>query len=510
MSLDQITDELIARQTPEAQVIIRLLLAKIAELEARLNKTPQNSSLPPSTQHPHAKPPRRKPKSERSNAAVSRAMPKHERALIPSEQCDHSRYPSSRRACRRCGRSWPAAIREPAAAPGLGTPRNQAAGDGVSTAPPRRAPIAAASTCGRTAARRAAQPSRSAAGRPDGPADGLLQTEQAARGPVPGTSPESTVFAGLGGQAAKSGDGGSQAGLRRTGRRNCRPNRCLGIDESPTKEARLKSWLWTFVASTYTVFALRTTRAATVLQELLTDAFDGVVNCDRAKMYWNSRQAPVVLGASEAGFSGAHRSSGPPGQTPGTRPDASHAPVVSALGALPRRDDHPRGHVASDAADPPRRSTALLLRGAFSGNAKLVGMCKPLYDHRDWLWTFLDVEGVEPTNNVSERALRPAVIWRKLSFGTQSASGSRFVETILTVVETCHRQSRNSFEYLTAAIAGPLRRSTRPVTARPGCERLRSNLMLGKSHHFDSFRRRHGASGTCKSSIDSVIRMPKL
>lgn len=61
----------------------------------------------------------------------------------------------------------------------------------------------------------------------------------------------------------------------------------LSIDESPTKEGRVKSWLWTFVASPYTVFALRTTRAATVLQDLLTDAFDGVVNCDRAKMYWN-------------------------------------------------------------------------------------------------------------------------------------------------------------------------------------------------------------------------------
>jgi transposase len=94
----------------------------------------------------------------------------------------------------------------------------------------------------------------------------------------------------------------------------------------------------------------------------------------------------------------------------------------------------------------------LLLRGVFSGNAKLAGMCGPLYDHRDWLWTFLDVPGVEPTNNASERALRPAVIWRKLSFGTQSAQGSRFVETILTVVETCHRQSRNSFEYLAAAV----------------------------------------------------------
>ncbi|HVX60573.1 MAG TPA: transposase [Pirellulales bacterium] len=57
----------------------------------------------------------------------------------------------------------------------------------------------------------------------------------------------------------------------------------LGIDESPTKEAQTKSWLWAFVADGYTFFTLRTTRAATVLHELLTDAFEGVVNCDRAK-----------------------------------------------------------------------------------------------------------------------------------------------------------------------------------------------------------------------------------
>ncbi|MGE0609436.1 MAG: DUF6444 domain-containing protein [Pirellulales bacterium] len=58
-----VTEELIYRQTPEAQAIIRILLAKIAELEARLNKSPWNSSLPPSTQHPHAKPAPAKTKS---------------------------------------------------------------------------------------------------------------------------------------------------------------------------------------------------------------------------------------------------------------------------------------------------------------------------------------------------------------------------------------------------------------------------------------------------------------
>ena len=95
---------------------------------------------------------------------------------------------------------------------------------------------------------------------------------------------------------------------------------------------------------------------------------------------------------------------------------------------------------------------ALLLRGAFSGNERLVGMCDELYDHRQWLWTFLDHEDVEITNNGAERALRHAVIWRKLSFGTQSASGSRFVETMLTVIETCRQQERNTFAFVADAL----------------------------------------------------------
>lgn len=94
----------------------------------------------------------------------------------------------------------------------------------------------------------------------------------------------------------------------------------------------------------------------------------------------------------------------------------------------------------------------LLLRGFFSGEQRLRGLCGELYDHRKRLWRFLDVDGVEPTNNASERALRHAVIWRKLSFGTQSAAGSRFVETLLTVVETCRQQQRPVFDYLAQAV----------------------------------------------------------
>jgi transposase len=91
------------------------------------------------------------------------------------------------------------------------------------------------------------------------------------------------------------------------------------------------------------------------------------------------------------------------------------------------------------------------MRGLFSGHPRLVDICSELYEHRQWMWTFLEQE-VEPTKNGSERALRHAVIWRKLSFGTRSQGGSHFVETMLTVIETCRQQSRNVFEYVTAAV----------------------------------------------------------
>jgi transposase len=98
----EITDDLIARQPPEAQAIIRLLLTKIQELEDRLKQTPQNSSLPPSSQHPHAKPLRPKSSAKRRRGG-QRGHAKQSRPLLPPEQCQdvQSLKPSD---CRRCGR----------------------------------------------------------------------------------------------------------------------------------------------------------------------------------------------------------------------------------------------------------------------------------------------------------------------------------------------------------------------------------------------------------------------
>ena len=101
-----------------------------------------------------------------------------------------------------------------------------------------------------------------------------------------------------------------------------------------------------------------------------------------------------------------------------------------------------------------------LLRGYF--NAHVSGFCKGLWEHRQNLWTFVEVEGVEPTNNAAERVLRQAVIWRKLSFGTQSAAESRFVERLLTVVETCRRQQRNVSSWLVEAVEARFAGDTAP------------------------------------------------
>ena len=78
------------------------------------------------------------------------------------------------------------------------------------------------------------------------------------------------------------------------------------------------------------------------------------------------------------------------------------------------------------------------------------GTCAEILRVEESLWTFARVAGVPPTNNAAERAERHAVIWRRISGGTDSAHGSRFVERMLTVVATCRQQGRSVLDYLTS------------------------------------------------------------
>lgn len=80
--------------------------------------------------------------------------------------------------------------------------------------------------------------------------------------------------------------------------------------------------------------------------------------------------------------------------------------------------------------------------------AIIVRTCRRLLKVEPALWTFVHTTGVEPTNNAAERALRPAVIWRKTSFGSQSQSGSPFVFRMLTVTTSLKAQGRNILDFL--------------------------------------------------------------
>jgi len=446
MSLE-ITEALIGRQSPEAQAIIRLLLAKIAELDGRLSKSPQNSSLPPSSRHPHAKPPTGKPKSKKQRGGQP-GHKKHARPLLPSVECDdvQSLKPSE---CRRCGlrlagcdseplrhQAWELPAIKPVVTeyrrhrltcPGCGaiTCAPLPLGVSGSQAGPRLVALTALLMgCFRQSKSRVALFLEQVLGQPCSTGWVVKLQNQATAAVRPAYD---ELVAALPTEPI------------------------VGMDETPTKEANQKAWLWTAVAGKFTTFAVRPTREATAITDFLGNSFAGVVTCDRAKMYWRAPRLQWCWAHLKRDFQALIDGGGAKAKRLG---HDLLRPVRDLFGLWARYRDGTLSRLGWKRLMHPIRGEieALLLRGLFSGERRLVGMCRELYDHRDWLWTFLDVEGVEPTNNASERALRHAVIWRKLSFGTQSATGSRFVETMLSVVETCRQQGRRVFDYLAQAI----------------------------------------------------------
>jgi transposase len=94
---------------------------------------------------------------------------------------------------------------------------------------------------------------------------------------------------------------------------------------------------------------------------------------------------------------------------------------------------------------------ALLAQAAAAGIDRLSGSCADILAHGHALWTFLDHDQVEPTNNHAERELRAFVLWRKRSFGTRSERGNRFAERIMTIAHTARKQSKDVLAFLTAS-----------------------------------------------------------
>lgn len=430
------------------QAQITTLEARVAELETPPRKDSTNSSKPPSTTHPHAKPPRSQPKSRRP-AGGQPGHAKHERPLLPVEQCQTvvSCVPTN---CRRCGvaltgtdphflrhQVWELPLFQPVVTEyqrhrlvcrcGCSTCGDLPVGVPTGQAGPRLLAFSGLlMACFRQSKRRAALFLSMVLNQPASAAWLVTLQERVAEAVQPAYD---ELAAALPQQAV------------------------LHLDESPTKEGKAKGWIWTFVAHTFTLFACRLSRAATVPIDFLGATFAGLIHCDRARMYWAFGRLQYCWAHLKRDFKALTES--PCAVTRRLGHDLLRpTKELFALWQKVRDGTLSRAAFGEQLAPVRQRIESVLLRGYF--DARVRGFCTDLYEHRERLWAFVAVEGAEPTNNAAEQALRQAVIWRKLSFGTQSAAGSRFVERLLTVIETCRRQDRDVFAWLTQAVQAHL------------------------------------------------------
>jgi transposase len=234
------------------------------------------------------------------------------------------------------------------------------------------------------------------------------------------------------------------------------------LDETSWHEGNKRAWLWVAVTSLVTVFAVRLSRSGQVARELLGKEFSGILVTDRYRAYnwypvrWRQLCWSHLLRDFEAirGRGGLCEEIG----------DAllGQAHQMFAWWHRVREGTLKRSTFRSYMTPLRREVERLLEAGGRCGVAKTEGTCREILKRREALWTFVQVEGVEPTNNTAERSIRPGVQWRKGSFGTQSAAGSHFVESMMTVVATLKQQNRNVLDYLIAAHEAALRGESAP------------------------------------------------
>jgi transposase len=234
------------------------------------------------------------------------------------------------------------------------------------------------------------------------------------------------------------------------------------LDETSWRQDGQRAWLWVAVTSVVTVFAIRLSRGGQVARELLGETFGGILVTDRYSGYnwypvrWRQLCWSHVLRDFEAmrGRGGVSEEIG--------AALLEQAHQMFTWWHRVREGTLKRSTFRSYMTSVRREVERLLEAGSQCGVANTEGTCREMLKRRQALWTFVQVEGVEPTNNLSERAIRPGVQRRKMSFGTQSEAGSRFVESMMTVVATLKQQKRNVLEYLTAAHEAALRGEAPP------------------------------------------------
>lgn len=224
------------------------------------------------------------------------------------------------------------------------------------------------------------------------------------------------------------------------------------VDETGWKRAGVKCWLWAAATATVACFLIAPTRGAAGLAALLGRKIQGVISSDRWSVY-----GQLKLGMRQLCWAHLKRDfqklvdRGGAGKEIGEL-GLAVVPILFHEWHLYRGGGCSRAALQRE-LQPLRASMHdWLERGARCGDAKAAALCGNLLAVEPALWTFLHKPDVEPTNNHIERLLRPGVLWRKNAFGCHSEAGCRFVERILTVVQTLRLQKRPVLTFLYEAL----------------------------------------------------------
>jgi len=430
---------------------VATLTAQVQELQARLNQTSQNSSKPPSSAPPSAPPrpatiPRGRPRGAQP------AHPGHSRPLLPPDQVDeiHECRPTRCSACQNLLASDLPDARPPLRTQVWELPQL------CPTVTEYRLHLLCCPCCHHL--ERAPLPQ-------DAPPAGYGPRLTALLGLLHGTYHLSDraiadlltnvwgIQISLGSivnscqrlsTALERVDADIQAAVQ------VQPS--VNVDETGWREQAKRCWLWVARSAHLTCFRISASRGQAAFQTLLGATFAGIATSDR----WSAYNR---LPDKQRQLCWAHLTRTLRGLAEWGHPDSAWAGAL--LKHLEELLEAWRDFREAKSTREGLAAALLPVQQALEKGLKegvqhqwhhIHNLSKDLLKHWEALWTFVRAEGGEPTNNAAERALRPAVIWRKLSFGTQSEAGSRFVERILSVVMTCRQQGRNVWAFLTQAL----------------------------------------------------------
>jgi len=224
-------------------------------------------------------------------------------------------------------------------------------------------------------------------------------------------------------------------------------------DETSWKLWGKLCWLWAAAISGVAVFVIHAKRSKKGLAAILGQSIKGIVHSDRWHVYLQvPEQFRQLCWAHLKRDFQKIVDCGGPSKFVGRRGLQIVKELFVAWHAF-QAGTITRSRLQELIAPLERRLGKTLLEGAFGDDARVAKFCANLIHLEGALWTFAKTEGVEPTNNYMERLVRLAVLWRRRSFGCNSEVGCRFVERILTVVQTCRLKKLNTVEYLHQAVA---------------------------------------------------------